>query len=278
MGWVLGLLCWRDLAEIAFFVFSFYGISCWLARDRVHNLLPYFYGYCYAVLCAHLAGLQLIAAFLFLCAPAAVMIFILVHSQTLQRNFITHKRVVEEASCEGWVEALVSASLAAASDGKDVHGVIECSDSLKQFLFAQTAIGASVDRSLLQVLLASPSYDAGRMVWVDSNGRLVAINVCHRQSKLANSAAIHCHGDQTCEWREDSALLSSKTDALFFRLDASARRFTIIVSGDLHDELEMTHALYEIKKHVHSVMADCDKTGVSHGATQAGRERQQDLS
>jgi len=278
MGWLLGLLCWRDLAEIAFFVLVFYGASCWLSRDKTNNLLPYFYGYCYGAFCAHVLGLQLVASFLFLCAPAAVMIFILVHSQTLQRNFITHKRVVEETQREGWVEALVSASLAAASDGKDVQGVVECSDSLKQFLFAQTAIGAPVDRGLLHVLFASQSYDASRMVWVDTDGRLVAINVCHRQSQLDNPAAVRCEGDLVCEWREDSALLSSKTDALFFRLDAHTRRFFVVAGGVAHDEMEMTHALYVIKKHVHGAVAADTKEGVSHGTTQTARRKQQDIS
>jgi len=273
-----GLLCWRDLVEVTFFASLFYGVSCWLARDRANNLLPYFYGYCVAGLAAYFAGLQLIAAFLFFCAPAAAMIFILVHSQTLQRNFITHKREVQEAAPEGWVEALVSASLAAASDGKDVHAVVECTDAIAPFLFAQTTIGAPVDRSLLQVLFASPSYDASRMVWVASDGRLAAINVCHRQSILANPATVRCQGDAVCEWREDSALLSSKTDALFFRLDATNRRFVVVSGGVVCDDLEMTHALYEIKNHVQAVSAGEVKEGVSRGTTQTVRPKQQDLS
>jgi len=278
MGWLPSLLCWRDLVEIAFFSSVFYGVSRWLSRDRAHNLLPYFYGYFYGALCAYLLGLQLVASFLFVCAPAAIMIFILVHSQTLQRNFITNKRVVEETLREGWIEALVSASLAAASDGRDVQGVVECTDSLKQFLFAQTAIDAPVDRGLLQVLFASPSYDTSRMIWVDANGRVIAVNVCHRQSQLNNPATIQCEGDLACEWREDSALLASKTDALFFRLDAQTRRFFVVAGGVAHDELEMTHALYLIKKYVHDVVAADTKEGVSYGATQTVRGKQQDIS
>jgi len=279
MGPLFTLLCWRDLIEIAFFIAAFYRVSCWLARDRSSDLLPHFYGYCVGFIIAYMAGLELISSLLLLSAPVAALLFILVHRETLQKNFITHKRVVQEASNTGWVEALVSASLAAASDDKDTLCVMECSDSLKQFLFAQTAIGASVDRGLLQVLLASPSYDASRMVWVDSDGRLVALNVCHLQSKLAeDTAAVSCKGDIVCEWRENSIALSRKTDALFFRFDAQARRFQVIAGGIVQNDLEMTHALHAVKEHMAVTIEDGKKEGVGYGTTKTGKRAQQDLS
>ncbi len=84
---------WRDCLEIIFFASLFYYLTLWLKKDKTKNLLPYFYGYCLITFCAYMLELTTVTSLLFLFTPAAVMLFILMHQDTLQRNIVALKHI-----------------------------------------------------------------------------------------------------------------------------------------------------------------------------------------
>ena len=132
---------WRDPLEILFFITIFYFFSLWLKKDRQKNLLFYFYCYCCVIIIAFYAQLPTLSTMLFLSAPVALMLFILVHQETLQKNFISLKNAsAPKILPTDWLEELLRTCLVAINNNKEVLCVIEHRNNLETFLeiFADT--------------------------------------------------------------------------------------------------------------------------------------------
>src|SRR3990170_8108111 len=82
------MLTWRDVLEILFFSSIFYFISCWLKKDKQKNLVGIFQLYIFSIVATYLLDLATINMVLFMYTPSIIMIFILIHQRTLQKNFV----------------------------------------------------------------------------------------------------------------------------------------------------------------------------------------------
>jgi len=232
---------WRDILEIIFFAYLFYCIALWLKRDKKNNLLIYFYSYCLLAFATHMLQLTTVTYCLFLFSPVILMFFGLIHQETLQRNFIAFKHAISPKTPEhNWLACLFRSCLVALNNNKELLCVIEHQDMLQSFMSTPFAIDASVQESLLELILESSFYEPTKMIWITSTGRIIGFNAqWHRHQSMPSSA-----------WKDEALLYTTKTDALIIHLDPKQSTFTLAGHGKLFQHLNAHHAFQMIKKHI----------------------------
>jgi len=239
---------WRNIIEILFFTLSIYYFSLWLKEDKNKNLLPYFYGYSLLILASHYAQLTTISYVLFLFAPVAIMLFIMLHQTTLQRNFIALKNITPAKNISSqWQHDTIRSFLFAINNNKEIHCVIENKDSLDNFIHSPLLINANIQQGLIHILQDSQLFDEKQMLWLNTSGQLVGINTTWRETVFQSFGEYD--STNISPWQQSALLLSSKTDALFLRITPTSRAFDIIFNGKIVHNIDSNNALKIIIKY-----------------------------
>jgi len=259
---------WRDIIEILLLSSLLYYIARWLKKDTQKNLLPYFFGYCLIALLAWTAPLPTIAYFVAWYTPAVLMLFMLMHQETLQRNLVALKNITPAtiSTDEDWLETLLSSCLVIINNNKEITCVIEHRNHLQNFLHAPLLINADLRKGILELLLESASYNHHKMIWVDTTGRLRAINASWSLTKkqvFADNAPL----------LQEALAHTTQTDALVFHINPVTRTFTIIAHGKTFDNVTAHHALQLIRRHIHS--SKRSNEGDYHEATRHSHSSEQ---
>lgn len=242
---------WRNIIEIMFFFSLFYYFSLWLNKDKQKNLLPYFYVYCSLTLLAYYTQLTTISYFLLLFAPVAVMLFILVHQELLQRNFVALKNIRPAQHIQNlWPESLIRSFLVAINNNKEINCVIENKDSLMSFLYSPLVLNANIKQGLIKILQESELFDQKKMLWINTQGQLIGVNTSWKESVFQTLGQEEIKDREL--WKQSALLLSSKTDALFLRVTPEKRTFDIIFNGKIIDNVKSNNALNIIRKYSES--------------------------
>ncbi len=243
------LFHWTDALEIFFFTTIFYHFSLWLRKDRQKNLLFSFYAYCALAFLSYAFKLDTMTYFLFLYAPVALMLFILLHQDILQKNFIVARsfKPVQPKQQE-WLAVLMQSLLVAVNRNKQVICVIEKNDSLKTLLTSPLTFNTEANTDLLDILLNSPSFDATKMVLLNHQGNLLAINATW-QSLVDETWTSDIQDMET--WKQDAFLLTNKTDALVFSILPSSRTCTIIAQKKFLEGISINEAVITIKHYLY---------------------------
>lgn len=234
----------RDIIEIVLYSSCAFALCQWLKADKTKNILIYFLAYCALALCAWITQLPTLTPFLFTYAPVALLLFIVMHEKTLQRNLVTLCAITPtKIQQEDWLDTLLSSSLATINTNKSITVVIEHQNSLEHFLDTPFFINAVMGKGILDILLSSTSYDEQKMVWIDTNGRVRGINVAwinHQEKVLLRPAhAIH---------KENALFYTMQSDAIVFNAHPMSRTFTLIIKGKETKNLSAHHVRTMIKK------------------------------
>jgi len=239
---------WRNILEILFFTLLMYYFSLWLKQDRRKNLLPYFYGYCALILISSYTQLTTINYFLFLFAPVAVMLFIMLHQTTLQRNFVALRNITPAKNIsKNWQHDIIRSFLLAINNNKAIHCVIENKDSLDDFIHSPLILHANIQQGLIHILQDSHTFDPQKMIWINTSGQLVGINATWKE--LVFQSFDEYKEQQMSPWEQSALLLSSKTDTLFLRITPIQRSFDIIFNGKIVHNVDSNNALKIIIKY-----------------------------
>lgn len=233
----------KDALEIVLFSAILYYFSVWLAKDRTKNLILPLYGLCIIATLAVLLQLHTISSFLLWYGPALVMLFIILHQELLQRNFISLHSIKprNNATSFEWVKPLIQACLRARNNNKNVRILIENHVSLTSFIHTDFLVQAPAHYHLLNILLESPSYNSQKMVWINHTGTIVALN--SEWSINAHESWISEELTSKDPWLADVILFTSKTDALAFSCSGNADVFTIITQGKVIEDIYASDAL-----------------------------------
>jgi len=214
-------LSWRDGVEILFFSGLFYYLALWLRHDKHTNLVWYFYGYCTTICIAYFAELSSITLFLLICSPIVIMLFITVHQETLQRNFVALKSIQPTHHlAHNWLEPFIQGCLHALHKNKSITCLIERTDQLDNLVHTACVLNAPVQSILLETIIASSAYDEQSMIWINKHGHIQGINsTWHKQPNHAN-------------WLDCACIYTTKVDALVVHGEPISRTFTLIMNGN----------------------------------------------
>ena len=237
------IFSYKDLLEIMFFSSCIYYFSVWLKQDRTKNLLFPFYCFCVVTLLASTFHLQTVSSFLLFYGPVIVLLFILVHQEQLQRNFVTLHNIKpqKDLATKNWVETVIQSTLRARTKNKTIRVIIEHTDSLSSCITAPFRLETEMQSSLLNMLLDSPSFDQEKMIWLSSAGKLIAINGSWSQN--AQKEWIAQELKETDAWLTDTLLFTTKTDALAFSCTPETNGFTICAQGKVIEEVSAAQSL-----------------------------------
>jgi hypothetical protein len=254
-------LYWREVLEIIFFTSLFYYAAVWLKKDRQKNLLLAFYSYCALAFGSHYLGLTTISYTMFLFAPAVTMVFIVLHQEFLQKNFITLKNITPAKLLDhDWLETLIRTFLIRVGNHQEITCIIEQRDSLYDLVHTPLPVNARLEQELLDLLLTSPSFDADHIVWVNTQGQLIGINA--RWTRRGEQADLDAKIQELPAWKQNAIFFTAKTDAIVLHINATSRTFDVIVNGMVIDRMHAAKALELIKKYIVSRNTNAQWGGV----------------
>lgn len=264
---------WQDLIEIITLSTIFYYVSLWLKRDSRNKLLIYFYGYCLLVLTSFLLDLPVLFSFLSYYAPVIAMLFILLHQETLQKQFISLRTYTPARQLSiDWYNELIRCVLINRNKGIPLHIIIEHKDNLEELLDAPFTINAHFQLDLLQALIRSEIFDQEKFIWIRSNGTIVSINASlhHQPDSIFKKDTVK----DLSAWQQDAIALSNKTDAITVASDEVSTGFTMIIQGSIATQIGVENSLKILKKH----MMHRSYKGTSHYEQTKSQEKQESSS
>ncbi len=246
------IICWKDVIEITIFSTIIYFFSYWLAADHTKNLVPILYSYIACTFCAWFFNFYSLSTIFLAYGPVAVFVLILIHQETLQRNYITLKRIIppETPSKKDWIQIFVRVCLHASSKQKSVKAIIEHYDALESLVQAPFVLKTPVDQSVLSLLIESPSYNQNEMMWITHDGTLIGIN-CMWHKKPHDDWISEQIKQLDDPWIACAVAYTTKSDALACICSGQTGLFTIIAQGKVVSNLTGARALGIMKKYLH---------------------------
>ena len=220
--------------------------------------MGYWYGYCIVGLIAHALQLNTISSVLFLFAPTIIMLFMMMHQEQLQKNFVALRTLQPARTPTGdWLEQLIRSALVAVHNNKALMCVIERTDSLQDFLTTSCMLNAELHNSTFDMLITSNIFNDKKLVWLNDHGTLRGLNASWNLDNAWQATA------DTPTWQQDALFFTKKTDAIVLGIVASNRTFTIIARGQRYDNVTAHNALKFLKKMInHPTLGDLNETTI----------------
>ena len=240
---------WRDGIEITFFTMVVYYISRFLKTDTQKNLLGYLYLYYFLMVGAHIAELSLMFLVLTLASPIIIIVFILIHQHTLQKNFITlHAQKQSTLKSTGpWIHTFLKVCLNHLYQQKPIYCAIERTDALDPFLTIPFKMHALIEEQLLEMVFKHYTPDSDKMILISRKGILHAINCTFKKERYQEIWASPELKDKHA-WPQEALFYATKSDALFFAIDPQSHTFTLIAHGKLIDKVPIDTAVTLIEQ------------------------------
>ncbi len=240
-------LPYRDIIEVLFFAGAIYYIQLWLKKDSQRNLLLGFYIYCALFCASYYADLPVLRFILFIFAPAIAMLFIILHQETLQKNFITLSNpAIPLKDQSTWIDELIKCTLTALNKHKDIIVVLERNDPLKNLIHAPYFIYAELKKDVFEILLEKQAAGNDYMIWINQQGKIVSINSCWKtqlDEDWISQDAEHMH-----VWKQQALYFSSKTDALALKINPVSRSFDVVSQGRIVEGMTADAVTTYLKK------------------------------
>jgi len=247
--WYFNIYDIKDILEITLFSSVIYYFSIWLKQDSQKQLLMSFYGYCTLLTVCQFTHLYTAGTALLLFAPVALIIFVMLHQEILQKNFITLHNITPTDQVEQeWTEMLIRSCLIAISSEKPICCIIEKKQSLSDLLIAPYSINCKLSEGLLDLLINSNTFEPNKMIWLQDNGILCAINSTWKRNSIDTWLAREVKEQEP--WLQDALFFTSKTDALCFKINEQTRTFTLVAQGKVLEKVSAHAALKTIKKYL----------------------------
>lgn len=232
----LNIANWRDSFEILFFALIIYYFISWLKKDTQKNLVYAFYFYCIILFGSYYIYLPTISYLLFNFAPIVFIIFIILHHDILQKNFVMLKYMQKSKlkDHDSWFEELTRASLSALHNNKELICVIEQNDSLQSLIKASCLFYADLKKDIFDILLEKHHCDINNMIMLNQSGKIVTINA---QWNFPSQQLVTPGIPIIAKWKQDGIIITTKTDALIFKTNSLTRTFDLIIQGKILEEI-----------------------------------------
>ena len=249
---------YRDILEILFFASAIYYIQLWLKRDTQRNLILGFYIYCALFFASYYADLPVLRFFLFVFAPAIAMLFIILHQETLQKNFISLTKPARvDLETSNWIDELVMCCLTALNKHKDAIIVLERHDPLKSLIHSPYFIYAELKKDVFDILLEKQLPGNQHMIWINQQGKIVSINSSWKSQiddEWVTQEAEHLHA-----WKQQALYITSKTDALVLKINPLSRSFDVIINGNIIENMKAETVTVYLKKRLFNGVSSKEK-------------------
>lgn len=243
----------KDALELLGLAYICYRWLRWLQQDKQKPLLHYFYGYCAVLIIS--SSLQL-TTFLFVLnysAPLIMMLFVLIHQHTLQKNFIgLYKIKPAQTDLSNWLQDIIGFCL---QTHNDISLLLEHSTSIQELINTEIPLNAPISRELLSFINRSPDFNPEQYMLADTHGNLLGVNVTWRKP-LALTALDEQHIEKASYYLIDS-------DGCMIHYTHKTRTFTIVIKQKIYPKLSAAQVLQSI---AHYLRAADKPQGAVHEA------------
>lgn len=192
------------------------------------------YGYCLMLIGAYLLTLPFIFSLLLSATPIVCILLILMHQETLQKNFVIPQKIVPALRDSSWIESLIQTCMIASAQNKNLHIVIQHHDDISTYVELGCPVNSFLSKELLLTLVNSSDFHEGSFIYTQSDGTLIAINSSLRN--ITNKVFSDSVTEQI-SWQEFALSLSAKTDVVIVKSDRINNTFTVIMRGMITPKL-----------------------------------------
>jgi hypothetical protein len=228
---------WSDFLEISIFSSFIFYFSLWLKTDSQKKLLPIFYSLSALFIFSDYFQLFTLSNFLFTFSPVFILLFIVLHQNTIQKNFISTKNITPAHLQKlNWVSELVKTLLTATDSKKEIYCLIECNDSLYNFIKPGIFMNTKIQRDILEVLINSKQFNTDKFIWINRDGSIKAINT---DWNLPENLILFENEDneRLNHWEKNSIKITSKLDVLTIKSSSDTRTFSIVAQGKILNDI-----------------------------------------
>lgn len=231
----LNIYNFKDILEILLIsIFINYFLK-WLIADKQKNLVYWFYNYCLLVFITTYFQLQAINYLLLNFSPVILILFIVLHQEKLQKNFITLKRFKNQEESINWFEEFTRSILGLLNSKKEIIFLIERHDNLKELIKTSCIFYADFKKEIFEIVTQKHISSNDHLIWLNQEGKIVAINCVWNLN--IDEQWITSQAQLVHKWKQDAIYISSKTDAIIFKVNNLSRTFDLIFQGKLLENI-----------------------------------------
>lgn len=245
VSWHLLITGWQDILEISLCTIACYYLSAWLKKDTQTPLLTAAYSYCTALFATYLLNLTTIHTALLTFTPLIVATFLMLHKQTLQKNFIALHRITPAKKVRyNWQHELVRTALISMNHEKKISFVIEKNLALDDLIHCEQLLDSSFSPGLAQLLLDHHT-PADSFIWFNNNGTVCGYDCTFKPTSIDTWFAQETN--HVSPFLHHALMFSLKIEIMFITTDPQSRTFTIIHEGQKRELVSARDTIETIK-------------------------------
>lgn len=247
---LLGLYLYQDYIEVTLFILATYKTLTWLKQDHTKQLVLGSYAYFCTLSLSYYFSCTILFSTLLVLTPALIAFAIIIHQKQLQRNFIlpSKKYVTPQAiPHKNWFNILIQSCLQVSHQQKHITCIIERTDHLFALLQAPFVLQLPIQQDITKLILSSNSVNNDSILWINQSGIMHSINVVWKPL-LIEETFISDQTKQSVINHEAATLLTAKTDALVFEINASTNTHTIWYQGKCMQNTTVQELLLFVKE------------------------------
>ena len=262
----LSLFSWYDMTEILFFIIIMRYWLLWLNMDKEKNLSVFFCWYSVIIGVCYYAELTTISTLLLASSPLMIVIFIMLHQEHLQRNFITltRPRSVSPTPANTWISEIMSFALGALHRQQELIFIIERHDNLSLLLTSPCIINASATKEFLELLVAQDTPSVTNL-WLTHEGIIIGINTTMNYE--LEHAYLSSDVKHRVQWQQEGAFITKKSDAIIFGSSPITKTFTLIVQEKITEHISAQQTVVVLKQLIQDMKhkeGNCNAPTFSH--------------
>ena len=246
-----GLYYFQDFLEILIFSIITYKCLIWLKQDNTKNLLLGSYLYISLIIFSHLTSCNILFTTLLITAPIVILFIIVIHQKQLQKNFVLSSKtnlIISSEKQTNWLETFIQSCLIASHNKKNITCIIELSQNLQTLLKTDFILNIPIQHEFINIILSSNKITDKSIFWINQAGTIYSANVSW-SNLLLNELIIKPNNNFTLSY-EAAMLLTQKTDALIFSINAHSDTHTIWYKGNCIKQA----TIQQLLKFIHKVI------------------------
>lgn len=249
---ILNIEYWQDIIEILLISIPIYYFLIFLKKDKQTNLLLVFYAYISIFFLAYVVPFTTLQPILLITLPIAILLFIVLHEKNIQKNLILSKKIyIPQKNKNENLEDLAKCVLYALNKNKDIIFIIEQESNLKNLIYSTLRINSDLSKDIFEILVQKHICSDSTFILLsqfNSNFKIISINNIWNSNLLYNSTNTKHNKELT--WKEKSILVTSKTDAIIFKVNSLTRNFDLIAEGKIINNLNAEKLFLILNKYI----------------------------
>ncbi|BDC34288.1 hypothetical protein Noda2021_02460 [Candidatus Dependentiae bacterium Noda2021] len=212
----------QDAFEILIFSFIIYKLSLFITSNNKQAVNMYWI-YATSLLVTYLVSLNNTLLFLLLVSPIIITLFIVLHQEKIQKNFLAHKtKFSENPADDTWSKILIRECMLRLHNNQSTQCIIQTAYDISSLVDNPYPVNVKIIPGLITLIGTSTQVDSEKFLLFNSTGYLQGINVTITSSQATS-----------VNWIDNAHVLTSQLNILVFKTSTQTQTFDIVIAGEL---------------------------------------------